>query len=207
MENLIYAIYKENVLPMIGGVHPSDIEIGLAEYKGWHLCAMDISKISAFSEFKMYPISKSIAVGLMLQSQYQPIVLPPEDVLGISSQALTEDQEKLIAISLEFIERLDKKFLVRSKIREYKDFEDDLTDTKFILQLVTALMFEDYNAKSEDLKKLNHMGEYINNLAGDFSYFIDKFKAGTFDSKIKKAISDELNIKKIVDFYYLNTKK
>ena len=38
--NIIYAIYKENVIPLVGGVNPEGIEIGLGVYKDWNLCAM-----------------------------------------------------------------------------------------------------------------------------------------------------------------------
>ena len=36
--NIIYAIYKENIIPLVGGINPDGIEIGLSEYKNWKLC-------------------------------------------------------------------------------------------------------------------------------------------------------------------------
>lgn len=210
--NIIYAIYKENVIPLVGGVNPEGIEIGLGVYKDWNLCAMTEEEFGKFSEFKLYPVSKSIAVGISLLNKtgYQPLqddvgtgLIPPA-VASSVNRTLTDEEVKLTEAAKEYINKLDLKFITRGKIRQFKDFEDDLSDTKLLVEFLLGYIAEDYTAKS-DAEKAQYpikdlMDSFVVSLSGkDLRINNDKIL-----SKVSQIIKDESIIARIVKSNYVD---
>jgi len=155
--NIIYAIYKENIIPLVGGVNPDGIEIGLAEYKGWKLCAMVESEFDKYSEFKLYPVPKSIAVGMAINvEEYHDIQedldAMPEEVKNESKVGSSDEEKKLKELAINYIEKLELKFITRAKIRQFKDFEDDLADTKLLIEFLLGYIAEDFVNKTDEEK-------------------------------------------------------
>ena len=214
---IIYAIYKENIIPLVGGVNPEGIEIGLAEYKGWKLCAMQENEFVKFSEFKLYPVSKSIAVGLMLTTRGTAPLTPdtgapaaPGQIPAEAKEAfakLTDEQEKLVEMSKEYIDKLDLKFITRAKIRAFKDFEDDLSDTKLLVEFLLGYIAEDFSFKTEEEKNAypikDLMVSFVNSLEGK-DLRINNEKIIT---KVAKVIKDESLISRIVKSNYVDKLK
>jgi len=206
--NIIYAIYKENVIPLVGGVNPDGIEIGMAEYNGWKLCAMVEEEFDKYSEFKLYPIPKSIAVGMMLDNEtYQSIqedmdVMPSEIALENEQFGSSEEELKLISLSKEYIDKLELKFITRSKIRQFKDFEDDLSDTKLLIEFLLRYILEDYEMKSESEKANFPMKDLMNGLTSTINEKDIRINDSKFLNKIPKIIKDETFISRIVKSNY-----
>jgi len=207
--NIIYAIYKENVIPLVGGVNPDGIEIGMAEYNGWKLCAMVEEEFDKYSEFKLYPIPKSIAVGMMLNNEtYQPIqedmdIMPNEIALENEQFGSSEEELKLISLSKEYIDKLELKFITRSKIRQFKDFEDDLSDTKLLIEFLLRYILEDYEMKSESEKANFPMKELMDSLVSTINEKDIRVNDTKFLNKIPKIIKDETFISRIVKSNYI----
>jgi len=215
---IIYAIYKENIIPLVGGVNPQGIETGLIEYNGWKLCAMAEEEFTKFSEFRLYPVPKSIAVGLSLLggSKYQPnqedMTLPFDDA-GIPSDVkeedrdLNENEQKLAELAEEYIAKLDLKFITRAKIRQFKDFEDDLSDTKLLVEFLLGYIAEDYSSKTAEEK-----GKYpIKDLMDSFVEALDgkdlRINNDKIIGKVSQIIKDESFIARIVKSNYIDQLK
>lgn len=215
---IIYAIYKENIIPLVGGVNPQGIETGMIEYNGWKLCAMNESEFSKFSEFRLYPVAKSIAVGLMLldRSKYQPIQedrdVPlssdgiPSDVVQADTD-LNENEQVLADLAKEYMIKLDLKFATRAKIRQFKDFEDDLSDTKLLVEFLLGYISEDYSTKTaEEQEKYP-----IKGLMDSFVEALDgtdlRINNEKIIGKVSQVIKDESIISRIVKSNYIDQLK
>jgi len=203
--NKIYAVYKENVLPMIGGVNPDGVEI-VATYNDWKVIEMDEDDFSKFSEFKLYPIDSKIALGLILNGKIKTNTEVEGDV-GADFEdeiELTDDEKKLIEMSKKYMDMLEKKFVVRANVRKYKDFEDDLADTKLLIEFILGYIKEDYENKS-DAEKMK-IDENVRNMVEQFIEMFDKYnlriKKDNIIEKIERIIKDEINISKIVKSLY-----
>lgn len=210
----IYAIYKENMIPLVGGVNPDGIEIGMAEYKGWKLCMMKESEFSQFSEFRMYPVSKAIAVGLMLRHKGNKMEMPsdemdddiPDDVLS-EIVSLTPDEVQVRDMAKDYIKTLELKFITRVKVRQFKDFEDDLSDTKLLVEFLLGYISEDYSSKTESEKAeypiKDLMDSFVLSLEGkDLRINNDKILG-----KVAQIIKDESFIARIVKSNYVDKLK
>ena len=106
MSDKIYAVYKENTLPLVGGVNPEGATI-VASYNDWKLVEIDADEFSKFSEFKLYPIDKKIALGLILNGNIrsgEPIDSDVEPDFG--NDDLTDDEKKLIEMSKKYMDML-----------------------------------------------------------------------------------------------------
>ena len=62
----MFVIYKENIIPGVGGIHPQGIETDLASYNGWVLANCPTEKIHSFKEFDFIACGATVANGLML---------------------------------------------------------------------------------------------------------------------------------------------
>lgn len=208
---IIYSIYKENIIPLVGGVNPEGIETGLADYNDWKLCAMQEEEFSKFSEFRMYPVPKSIAVGMVLlnREQYEPMQDDlmgdmPSDIEGVADNKLTEEEQELADLSKEYIDKLDLKFITRAKIRQFKDFEDDLSDTKLLVEFLLGYIAEDFSTKS-DAEKENYP---IKDLMNSFVAALDgkdlRINNDKILGKVSQIIKDESIISRIVKSNYID---
>ena len=208
---IIYAIYKENIIPTIGGVNPDGIEIGLAEYNGWKLCAMTEAEFTKFSEFKLYPLPKTIAVGMALisKSTYETIQEDlddmPDDVTIDGSR--TDEETKLAEIAQDYIDKLDLKFITRAKVRQFKDFEDDLSDTKLMVEFLLGYMAEDYSAKTDAEKASFPMKDLMDGFIVSIEGKNLRIKNEKILNKIPQIIKDESLISRIVKSNYIDKLK
>jgi len=203
--DIVYAVYKENLLPLIGGVNPEGVEI-VAVYNDWKLVKMKKDDFSKFSEFKLYPIDEKIAIGLILNGN-----IKTDDGVDVEVEAddgdeikLTDEEKELIEKSKKYMNLLEKKFIVRANVRKYKDLEDDIADTKLLLEFVLGYIKEDYENKSDE-EKLK-MDKNIREMVEKFIKLFDKYNLRIKDeknyNKIEKIIQDEINISKIVKSIY-----
>jgi hypothetical protein len=208
---IIYAIYKENIIPLVGGVNPDGIETGLAEYNDWKLCAMEESEFSKYSEFRLYPVPKSIAVGLAVLGREGvtelqddvPGGLIPADA-GVEDNALSPEEQELADLSKTYVDKLDLKFITRAKIRQFKDFEDDLSDTKLLVEFLLGYISEDFSKKTDGEKSQypikDLMVSFVNALDGkDLRINNDKILG-----KVSQIIKDESFISRIVKSNYID---
>ncbi len=210
---VIYAIYKENIIPLVGGVNPAGIEIGLATYNNWQLCAMEENEFNKFSEFRLYPIPKAIAVGMVLLGRtinegIQDDVMNgvPAEVMALD-KALNDKEEKLALLAREYLLKLELKFITRAKIRQFKDFEDDLSDTKLLVEFLLGYISEDYSNKTENEKDLipirKVMDAFVSSIEGK-NLRINNTK---ILNKISTIIKDESFISRIVKSTYVDQVK
>jgi len=213
MANIIYAIYKENIIPLVGGVNPSGIETGLAEYNDWKLCAMEETEFNKFSEFKLYPVPKSIAVGMVIagRESYDGIQEDldgdmPADVKAEMTPK-TEEEERLEELAIKYIQKLDLKFITRAKIRQFKDFEDDLSDTKLLIEFLLAYIAEDYATKSDTQKAAMPIKDLMEGFLTAVEASDLRVNADKIMNKIPEIIKDESLISKIVKSNYVDQLK
>jgi len=212
---IIYAIYKENIIPMVGGVNPEGIEIGLADYNGWKLCAMNEEEFTKFSEFRLYPVPKSIAVGLSLigrgkfydgQDVDVPIPNIPEGV-NFQNNGLTENEQKLVDLAKEYIKKLDLKFITRAKIRAFKDFEDDLSDTKLLMEFLLGYIAEDFSSKTDEEKEKYPIKDLMNSFVDALNGKDLRINNEKILNKVAQIIKDESFISRIVKSSYIDQLK
>lgn len=211
--NIIYAIYKENIIPLVGGVNPEGIETGIAEYNGWKLCAMAEAEFNKFSEFKLYPVPKSIAVGLVMlnRESYDGIQEDldgemPDDVKS-EMPTKTEEEEKLEALAKEYIQKLDLKFVTRAKVRQFKDFEDDLADTKLLIEFLLAYIAEDYSTKTAEQKNAMPIKDLMEGFLATVEKSDLRVNIPAIINKIPQIIKDESIIARIVKSNYVDQLK
>lgn len=208
---IIYAIYKENIIPLVGGVNPDGIEIGLAEYNGWKLCAMEEAEFDKYSEFKLYPLPKSIAVGMVFitKAEYQSIQEDldemPEDVVIEGSR--TKEETELAEIAKDYIDKLELKFITRAKVRQFKDFEDDLSDTKLMVEFLLGYIAEDYTAKTDAEKAAFPMKDIMEGFVTSLDGKNLRINNEKILNKIPQIIKDESLISRIVKANYIDKLK
>ena len=210
--NIIYAIYKENIIPLVGGINPEGIEIGLAEYKGWKLCAMEEVEFDKFSEFKLYPVPKSIAVGMVVNvDEYQDIQedlnAMPDTVKLESRIGVSDEEKKLKELAINYIEKLELKFITRAKIRQFKDFEDDLADTKLLVEFLLGYIAEDFATKSDTDKANFPMKDLMEGFVASLEGKNLRINNPKLLNKIPQIIKDESFISRIVKSNYVEQVK
>ncbi len=210
--NIIYAIYKENVIPLVGGVNPEGIEIGLGVYNDWKLCAMTEEEFGKFSEFKLYPVSKAIAVGMSLlgKAAYEPLQddvasgMIPAGLTASVNRKLTAEELQLAEAAKQYINKLDLKFITRGKIRQFKDFEDDLSDTKLLVEFLLGYIAEDFAAKSDAEKEQYPIKDLMNSFVAALSGKDLRINNDKILAKVSKVIQDESIIARIVKSNYVD---
>jgi hypothetical protein len=207
---LIYAIYKENIIPLVGGVNPDGIEIGMAEYNGWKLCAMQESEFNKFSEFRLYPVPKSIAVGLVLAGRTQYNSVPgdvgsnaPPAIVAQTNTKMNQQEQELVRLAKEYMAKLDLKFVTRAKIRQFKDFEDDLSDTKLLVEFLLGYIVEDYSTKSTAEKDKYPIKDLMNSFVQAFEGKDLRINNTKIIGKVSQIIKDESIISRIVKSNYI----
>lgn len=213
MANIIYAIYKENIIPLVGGVNPAGIETGLAEYNDWKLCAMEEPEFNKYSEFKLYPVPKSIAVGMVMLNR-ESYEGNQEDLDGdmpadvkAEMTPKTEEEIALEKIAKEYLEKLDLKFITRAKIRQFKDFEDDLSDTKLLIEFLLAYIAEDFSTKSPEQKAAMPIADLMNGFVGVVQNSNLRVDNEKMLNKVTQIIKDESFISRIVKSNYVDQLK
>jgi len=192
----MYVIYKENVLPEIGGVHPQDIESNIATYNGWHLADCPEELIHEYKEFDFIVIPDEIAEGMIVLSmtgEDEEDVKKDED----AKIEFTEEELEKAEKAKKYIQNIEYKIITRAKIREIKDVEDDLTDLKRMLQSLIAFVVEDVKIPKYE-KVLNSLKPLLKK---DYVSTMDKDL-----KKIEKIIDTEVEIAQLVDEYYLSKK-
>lgn len=210
---IIYAIYKENIIPLVGGVNPTDIEVGLAEYNGWKLCAMSSDDFNKFSEYKLYPITKSLAVGMVLigKTVYRPnqaeLDIPNSPIVTVEQTKLTDEQQELAKIAQEYLDKLELKFITRAKIRSYKDFEDDLADTKLLVEFLLGYIAEDFSTKTDEEKQQYPIKDLMNTFVEKISGKDLRINNDRILNKVSQIIKDESFIARIVKSNYVDQTK
>ncbi len=210
---IIYAIYKENIIPLVGGVNPEGIEIGLAEYKDWKLCAMAENEFTKFSEFSLYPVSKSIAVGLALQGREQNLGIQDLPAGNLPSFVIEHDVKlndvelELVKNATSYVDKLELKFTTRSKIRQFKDFEDDLSDTKLLVEFLLGYIAEDYTNKTDMEKEKFPIKALMENFVTTLSEKDLRINNDKILSKVTQIIADETFISRIVKSNYIDQLK
>jgi hypothetical protein len=213
--SIIYAIYKENIITLVGGVNPNGIDTGLAIYNDWKLCVMDESEFSRFSEFKLYPVPKSVAVGMILlqSNPYNTIqedIVPknhPTNIMGHINKKLSDDEKKLADLAKEYIQKLDLKFITRAKIRQFKDFEDDLSDTKLLVEFLLGYIAEDFSTKSDEEKSKYPIKDLMDSLILSLSQKDLRINSDKILGKVSHIIKDESIISRIVKSNYVDQLK
>lgn len=210
---IIYAIYKENIIPLVGGVNPEGIETGLAEYNNWKLCAMEESEFTKFSEFRLYPVPKSIAVGLALQGREKNDGIQ-DDPMGGNAPAdvratdkFDPEHEKLAALATSYVDKLDLKFATRAKIRAFKDFEDDLSDTKLLVEFLLGYIAEDYTTKPDAEKANFPIKDIMETFATAMSEKDLRINNEKILAKVAQILKDESFISRIVKSNYIDQLK
>jgi len=210
--NIIYAIYKENIIPLVGGVNPDGIEIGMADYKGWKLCAMEEVEFDKFSEFRLYPVPKSIAVGMMINvEEYQTIQedmdAMPDEIMNETQMGTSDEEIELKHLATEYIDKLELKFITRAKIRQFKDFEDDLADTKLLVEFLLGYIAEDFTMKTDAEKDIFPMKDMMTTFATTLDTKNIRINNPKFLNKIPQIIKDESIISRIVKSNYIEQVK
>jgi hypothetical protein len=118
----MYVIYKEIKLPTVGGVHPQNIEVGLAYYKGWNLAKCPDERAHYYKEFDFVAVPNNIAQGLQVLDRLlvedAELVNPAGGVasgylgapaLSQLNSVLTETDEANRAAAEKFINNLELK--------------------------------------------------------------------------------------------------
>jgi len=207
----IYAIYKENVLPLVGGVAPAGVETGLGEYNGWKLCKVPLDKADNYSEFNFYYIPEDIAIGMMLsgKKEYETIQDDLDDMPDEikAEHQHTEDEKELMNLAQNFLDKLELKFITRAKIRQFKDFEDDFADTKLLIEFLIAYMIEDFKMKSDEEKQNHQMKDFLEAFINGTEGILTKIDEERFLKKLPKIIKDEEFISRIVEMNYIKPLK
>ena len=116
---------------------------------------------------------------------------------------ITEEDVKPFKIASNYIRKFNLKVKTRNKLKEVKDLEDDLADTKFLLNFALTYLAEEWKNKSEGHKNMNPKRKEMDTIAekiisSDFVKRNDKLE------KMKKIFEEEDKINKIVKENYFN---
>jgi len=204
----MFVIYKENLIPGVGGVHPQGIQSGLAVYNDWVLADCPTEKIHNYKEFNFIAVSDTVSNGLilldgMIEETEDEEALAPGD----STVTFSEKDESDIEEAKKFINNIELKLITRVRVREVKDVEDDLVDLKKMVQSLVSFAVADWETKSQAQKDTSKFGTLITNLKATLAE--NKSSISTIESdlaKLEKVIDLEVEIAKIVDTYYFAKK-
>lgn len=204
----MFVIYKENLIPGVGGVHPQGIEIGLAVYNDWVLANCPTEKIHNYREFNFIAVSSTVSNGLVL---LDGIIDETEDLEalapGDSTTTFSEKDESDMEEAKKFINNIELKLITRVRVREIKDIEDDLVDLKKMVQSLVSFTVADWDTKSQAQKDASKFGTLITNLKKALSE--NKSSISTIETdleKLEKVVDLEVEIANVVDNYYFSKK-
>lgn len=204
----MFVIYKENIIPGVGGIHPQGIETGLAVYNNWVLANCPTEKIHNYKEFDFVAVGTVVANGLILLDS---IIEETEDeealAPGDSAFTFSEKDESDIEEAKKFINNIELKLITRAKVREIKDVEDDLVDLKKMVQSLVSFSVADWETKSQTQKDASKFGTLMTNLKTALSE--NRSSIATVESDLEKletVIDLEVEIANVVDNYYFTKK-
>jgi len=204
----MFVIYKENLIPGVGGVHPQGIQTGLAVYNDWVLADCPTEKIHNYKEFNFIAVSNTVSTGLILLDSIIEEIEDPEALApGDSIPTFSEKDESDMEEAKKFINNIELKLITRVKVREIKDIEDDLVDLKKMVQSLVSFTVADWETKSQAQKDASKFGTLITNLKVALSE--NKSSITTVETdleKLESVIDLEVEIAKVVDNYYFTKK-
>jgi hypothetical protein len=116
---------------------------------------------------------------------------------------ITEEDIEPFAKASKYVRRFNLKIKTRNKIKEVKDLEDDLADSKFLLNFALTYLAEEWNNKPEGHKNMNPKRKEMDILAEKISSS-DFIKRNDKLEKMKKIFEEEDKINKIVKENYFN---
>ncbi len=200
----MYVIYKENVIPTVGGIHPQGIEIGLAFYDGWNLADCPTNKIHFYKEFDFVAVPNEVVAGLqILDTMVEEDDGSPEG--DLTNFTLSEKDESDVEAAKTFINNIELKLITRAKVREVKDLEDDLVDLKRLVHSMITFASDDWNVKSDTTN--SKFKDLMNLLTPAIAENIGSLSTIEKDlQKIEEVVDLEVEIAKVVDTYYLTKK-
>lgn len=204
----MFVIYKENIIPGVGGVHPQGIETGLAIYNNWALGNCPTEKLHSYKEFNFVAVSNNVANGLILLDS---IIDETEDTEALapddSAFTFSEKDESDMEEAKKFINNIELKLITRAKVREVKDIEDDLVDLKRMVQSLVSFSVADWETKSATDKEASKFNSLMTNLKTTITE--NKSSIATIESDLDKLVNVidlEVEIAKVVDNYYFTKK-
>jgi len=204
----MFVIYKENLIPGVGGVHPQGIKTGLAVYNNWVLADCPTDKIHNYKEFDFIAVSNTVSNGLIL---LDGMIEETEDLEALapdnSAVTFSEKDESDMEEAKKFINNIELKLITRARVRKIKDIEDDLVDLKKMVQSLVSFVVSDWDTKSEAQKNASKFGTLIKNLKVALSQ--DRSSISTIEAdleKLESVIDLEVEIAQVVDNYYFANK-
>jgi hypothetical protein len=204
----MFVIYKENLIPGVGGVHPQGIQTGLAVYNDWVLAECPTDKIHNYKEYNFIAVNNEVSNGLilldgMIEETEDSEALAPDNSPIVFSDKDESDMEE----AKKFINNIELKLITRAKVREIKDIEDDLVDLKKMVQSLVSFSVADWETKSQAQKDASKFGPLMDNLKTALSE--NRSSITTVDNdleKLESVIDLEVEIAKVVDNYYFANK-
>ena len=165
---------------------------------------MEETEFSKFTEFKLYPVTEGIAVGMKFidfdnyKSLQEDVVTNHNDAVSV-----TDEQKELGKLAKNYLVKLELKINTRSKIRAFKDFEDDFADNKLLIESIFMYMIEDWTEKSDQEKASFPFGDIMDAFIQSIDGKSLRSQQNLDGKKIAKIIQDEAIISKIVKDNYL----
>jgi len=216
----MYVLYKENIIPNVGGVHPQGIDVSLASYKGWNLANCPDEKAHLYKEFEFFAVSSDVARGLQLLNgnmedvNYDLNVVKDPQIGNMGAPAsaqlqisFSDSDKEYMEIAKTFINNLELKIITRAKVREIKDVEDDLVDLKRIVHSLITFVVDDWRVKPEEEKNKSKYKTVLDELDTTVADNIDILSTIYKDlKKLESIVDTEVEIAKVVDNYYLTKK-
>jgi len=207
----MYVIYRENNLPGIGGVHPKGINVGLGYYKGWNLANCPENKMHDYKEFDFISVPMDVVKGLQILDR---LVLEDAELASFGAPegskidlTLSAEDELNIEATKKFINNIELKVIVRAKVRELKDLEDDLVDLKRFIQSLITFSIDDWNNKPDVEKEKSKYKVVMNDLTITVAENTGILSTIEKDlHKLETLVDMEVEIATIVDNYYLTKK-
>ena len=127
--------------------------------------------------------------------------------MGLINKKLSDDEKKLADLAKEYIQKLDLKFITRAKIRQFKDFEDDLSDTKLLVEFLLGYIAEDFSTKSDEEKSKYPIKDLMDSLILSLSQKDLRINSDKILGKVSQIIKDESIISRIVKSNYVDQLK
>lgn len=217
----MYVIYKENILPGVGGYHPQGIETGLAYYKGWNLAICPDDKVHFYKEFDFVAVTPQIVKGLQIldslvvedaEADAMAVGLDIAGAMGAPEGSeikitLSDLDKENMEVAETFINNLELKMVTRAKVREMKDLEDDLVDLKRVVHSLITFVVDDWRVKSDSDKNKSKFKTILDKLDTTVAENIGALSTIENDlQKIEDIVDLEVEIAKVVDEYYLTKK-
>ena len=138
----IYFVYTMNNTPSVGGVTPQGVEIGISQYKNIMCgCCSDALDLLSISEFNPIPCSEDAGRGLSLigLTELPDNSDPHNEPVMV---ALTDVQLKQQAAAESLVNKLRKRFNIKSLAGDDGDLLADLTKRVALLERLSMKVFD-----------------------------------------------------------------